>query len=113
MEKDIGKIKRNENTDIILRIDDFGGKRGLTIREFVNKSETGYTGFTKSGTRIPAESVAEFKRMIELIDLNDFKDESQASLPAVSEDAGAESGSASNDGADGSSNSGIDEQGLM
>jgi len=35
MEKDIGKIKKNENTDIIIRIDDFGGKLGLTIREHV------------------------------------------------------------------------------
>jgi len=111
MEKDIGKIKRNENTDIILRIDDFGGKRGLTIREFVNKSETGYTGFTKSGTRIPAESVAEFKRMVELIDMDDFKDESQASLPAAS--SNSSSGADSNAGTNESSNSGIDEQGLM
>ena len=107
MEKDIGKIKRNENTDIIIRIDDFGGKRGLTIREFVNKSETGYTGFTKSGTRIPADQVQEFKRMIELLDMSDFKEESQESLPAVSENV-----SAGND-SDESSNSGIDEQGLM
>ena len=113
MIKYIGKIKRNQNTDIIIRIDDFGRKRGLTIREFVNKSETGYTGFTKSGTRIPADQVAEFKRMIELLDMGDFKEESQASLPAVSEGSGAESSSASNAGADDSANSGIDEQGLM
>ena len=38
MEKDLGKIKKNETTDIVVRIDDFGGKKGLTIREFV-KSE--------------------------------------------------------------------------
>jgi hypothetical protein len=34
MEKDIGKIKKNDNTDIIVRVDDFGGKIGVTIREF-------------------------------------------------------------------------------
>ena len=33
MEKDIGKIKKNDITDIVVRIDDFGGKKGLTIRE--------------------------------------------------------------------------------
>ena len=70
MEKDIGKIKKNENTDIIIRIDDFGGKIGLTIREF-SKSDR-YTGFTKSGTRIPLESFAEFKELISLIDENEF-----------------------------------------
>lgn len=70
MEKDIGKIKKNENTDIIIRIDDFGGRIGLTIREF-SKSDR-YTGFTKSGTRIPLESFAEFKELINLIDENEF-----------------------------------------
>jgi len=75
MEKDIGKIKKNDDTDIIIRIDDFGGKMGLTIREFVNKSETGYTGFTKSGVRIRADSFDEFKTMINSINPEDFKDE--------------------------------------
>ena len=70
MEKDIGKIKKNEITDIIIRIDDFGGKIGLTIREF-SKSDR-YTGFTKSGTRIPLESFAEFKELISSIDENEF-----------------------------------------
>jgi|SRR3989344_3784817 len=66
MEKDIGKIAKNNDTDIMIRIDDFGGKVGLTIREFV-KSER-YTGFTKAGTRIPAEKFSEFKKIINSID---------------------------------------------
>jgi hypothetical protein len=35
MEKDIGKIQKNPETEVIVRIDDFGGKKGVTIREFV------------------------------------------------------------------------------
>ena len=35
MEKDIGKIPKNDQSDIVLRVDDFGGRKGLTIREFV------------------------------------------------------------------------------
>ena len=35
MEKDIGKISKNETTDIVVRVDDFGGRKGITIREFV------------------------------------------------------------------------------
>ena len=66
MEKDIGKISKNSDTDIIIRVDDFGGKRGVTIREFV-KGER-YTGFTKAGTRIPAEKFKEFKALISEID---------------------------------------------
>jgi len=66
MEKDIGKIRKNDNTDIVIRIDDFGGRVGLTIREFTNSDR--YTGFTKSGTRIPIESFSEFREMINSID---------------------------------------------
>jgi len=70
MEKDIGKIKKSDNTDIIVRIDDFGGNRGITIREFVNSEK--YTGFTKSGTRIPVEQFIEFRNLINAISLNDI-----------------------------------------
>ena len=71
MEKDIGKIRKNENTDIAIRIDDFGGRIGLTIREFTSSDR--YTGFTKSGTRIPAESFSEFKELINSIDEDELK----------------------------------------
>lgn len=71
MEKDIGKIKKNENTEIIVRIDDFGGKVGLTIREYVSGEK--YTGFTKSGTRISAENFREFKRIINSVDENELE----------------------------------------
>ena len=78
MEKDIGKIKKNDNTDIIIRADDFGGKIGLTIREYVSGER--YTGFTKAGTRIPLESIDEFKRIISSIDSEDLRTEGQKSL---------------------------------
>lgn len=80
MEKDLGKIKKNPETDIIIRIDDFGGKSGLTIREYVSSEK--YTGFTKSGTRIPAESFESFKKIINSINPADFKnaEESQEKL---------------------------------
>lgn len=80
MEKDIGKIKKNDQTEIIIRLDDFGGRKGLTIREYV-KSEK-YTGFTKSGTRIPAEEFLNFREVINSINLDDLKAEPKA------EDAG-------------------------
>lgn len=66
MEKDIDRITKNADTDIVIRIDDFGGKRGVTIREFVRGER--YTGFTKSGTRIPAEHFKLFKQAINSID---------------------------------------------
>jgi hypothetical protein len=66
MEKDLGKINKNDNTDIVVRIDDFGGKVGLTIREFISSER--YTGFTKAGTRIPANKIEDFKKIINSID---------------------------------------------
>jgi hypothetical protein len=71
MEKDIDKIQKNPDTEIVIRIDDFGGKSGLTIREFI-KGER-YTGFTKSGTRIPADKFKQFKDAINSIDEKDFE----------------------------------------
>jgi len=72
MEKDIGKIPKNENTDIIIRVDDFGGRVGLTIREFVTGER--YTGFTKAGVRISAENFQKFKEMINSVKAEDMKE---------------------------------------
>jgi hypothetical protein len=71
MEKDIGKIRKNDTSDIIIRIDDFGGRTGLTIREFVTSDR--YTGFTKAGVRIQAEDFLNFREMINSISLDDMK----------------------------------------
>ncbi|MEK6935246.1 MAG: hypothetical protein AABW67_00505 [Nanoarchaeota archaeon] len=70
MEKDLGKIKKNETTDIIVRVDEYKGKKGLTIREFVTSEK--YTGFSKSGTRIPAEDFLNFREMINSISLDEM-----------------------------------------
>jgi len=74
MEKDIGKISKNDNTDVIIRMDDFGGNRGLTIREFVSSDR--YTGFTKAGVRIRAPDFKKFKEMINSVS------ESEMNAPA-------------------------------
>lgn len=78
MEKDIGKLKKNDNTDIIIRVDDFGGKIGVTIREFTSDQRTGYKGFTKAGTRILAEQFDEFKDMINSISLDGLEPSAEA-----------------------------------
>lgn len=78
MEKDIGRIQKNSETDILIRIDDFGGKTGLTIREFVQSQK--YTGFTKAGTRIPADKFEDFKKLINSINSEDLKNSEQETL---------------------------------
>lgn len=81
MEKDIGKINKNETSDIIIRLDDFGGKRGLTIREFVTSDR--YTGFTKSGVRIMAEDFPKFKQMINSVSEEDLLEETPEEKPKL------------------------------
>lgn len=70
MEKDIAKIPKKEDIDLIIRIDDFGGVPGLTIREFVKSDR--YTGFTKAGTRVSKERFLEFQKAINSIKIEDF-----------------------------------------
>ncbi|MBI4438304.1 hypothetical protein HY640_00055 [Candidatus Woesearchaeota archaeon] len=67
MDKEIGRIKKNENTEIVIRVDDYGGQTGITIREFLTSEK--YTGFTKQGTRIPAEKWPEFRKLVEEVQL--------------------------------------------
>jgi len=79
MEKDIGKINKNDTTDIVLRIDDFADRKGLTIREFVTSER--YTGFTKSGVKIMAADFSKFKEMINSITEEDMKQEPKEEAP--------------------------------
>jgi len=76
MEKDIGKINKNDTTDIVVRVDDFGGRKGLTIREFVTSDR--YTGFTKQGVRILSKDFQKFKEMINSISDEDMKEVEQS-----------------------------------
>ncbi len=73
MEKEIGKLTKNDTTDIVIRIDDFGGKRGLTVREFVTSER--YTGFTKAGVRISPENFKKFKEMINSVSEDEMQEE--------------------------------------
>ncbi len=79
MEKDIGRIKKNDQSDIVIRVDDFAEKRGLTIREFVTSDR--YTGFTKAGVRILAKDFDKFKEMINSIPAEDMKDSEVVEVP--------------------------------
>jgi hypothetical protein len=87
MEKDIGKIQKGEYqgtvTDIVIGIREYNGRVGVDIREFVESEK--YTGPTKKGLRIPAESFAKFKEMINSIADEDLKAEEKAEEPKAPE----------------------------
>ena len=102
MEKEIGRIHKGEYqgniTEIVIGIKEFNGRIGVDIREF-SKSEQ-YTGPTKKGLRIPAESFEEFRTMVNSINPDDLKGEpAQEKLPDIPKQE--------------KENSGINEEGLM
>ena len=86
MEKDIGKITKNDTTEILVRIDDFGGRRGLTIREFVTSDR--YTGFTKAGVRIQSADFPKLKEMINSISEEDMTMPEEPAPEGVPSDEG-------------------------
>ncbi len=88
MEKDIGKINKREDTDIVIRVDDFAGKTGLTIREFVTSDR--YTGFTKAGVRILSADFPKFKEMINSVTDEDMKEVEPAEAETPKEEASAD-----------------------
>lgn len=85
MEKEIDRIAKNQETDIVIRIDEYMGKKGLTIREFVRSER--YSGFTKAGTRIPADKFKQFKAAINMVNEKDLEGATetgtQASAPSA------------------------------
>jgi sporulation protein YlmC with PRC-barrel domain len=83
MEKDIGKINKGEYqgtvTDIVIGVREYNGRVGVDIREFVASEK--YTGPTKKGLRIPAESFKAFKDMINTITDEDLKEAEKEEAP--------------------------------
>ena len=76
MEKDIGSVQKSDAIKIMIRISDFEGNLGLTIREYVESDK--YTGFTKSGTKIPAKEFEKFKKLINSINPEDLEEEEES-----------------------------------
>ncbi len=66
-EQEIGRIKKTDATSVVIRINEFHGEKGVDIREFVETNK--YTGLTKKGTRIPVSKWAEFKELIDKVEL--------------------------------------------
>ena len=67
MDEEIGRIKKSDTTEIVIKVDEFRGEKGINIREYITTER--YTGFTKQGTRIPADKWNEFKAIINKIEM--------------------------------------------
>lgn len=66
-EAEFGRIRKSPSTEIVIRRSDYRGMAGVDIREFVTTST--YTGWTKSGIRIPEEVWTQFREAVNKVKL--------------------------------------------
>lgn len=61
-EKEIGRIKVDDRSAIVVRLTEWRGKQGLDIRIYMASDI--YTGFTKQGIRIPLDRIDELRGVL-------------------------------------------------
>jgi hypothetical protein len=63
---EIGRVKKNDTTDIVIEKSDYKGSVGVNIREYIKSDK--YTGWSKSGLRIPIDKWKELKEILDKVD---------------------------------------------
>jgi hypothetical protein len=77
---EIGRMKKNETTEIVVQKTEYRGSVGIDVREYVTSER--YTGWSKNGVRIPVEMWPDFKAILEKVDLGEMaKEANEISLP--------------------------------
>ncbi|MHC1594644.1 MAG: transcriptional coactivator p15/PC4 family protein [Methanotrichaceae archaeon] len=66
MENEIGRIRKSDTTETVVRKTEFRGSVGIDIREYVTSER--YTGWSKNGIRIPMEQWKSFKEILNKVD---------------------------------------------
>jgi len=69
VEEEIGRIRKNESTEVVIRKTEFRGSVGVDIREYLTSER--YTGWSKNGVRIPIELWEEFKAILDRVGTGD------------------------------------------
>ncbi len=63
---EIGRVRKNETTEIVVEKSEYKGSVGINIREYVTSDR--YTGWSKSGLRIPADKWKELKEILDRVE---------------------------------------------
>jgi hypothetical protein len=63
---EIGRLRKNDTTEIVVQKTEFRGSMGIDIREYVTSDR--YTGWSKNGIRIPVEKWKDFKEILDKVD---------------------------------------------
>lgn len=61
-EKELGRVKKSNSAEIILKVSAYKEEYGIDIREYVTTES--YTGYTKKGTRVPLDQWEKFKEIV-------------------------------------------------
>jgi hypothetical protein len=63
---ELGRLRKNDTTEIVVQKTGFRGSVGIDIQEYVTSDR--YTGWSKNGIRIPVEMWQNFKEILERVD---------------------------------------------
>jgi hypothetical protein len=69
---EMGRLRKNDTTEIVVQKTEFRGSVGIDIREYVTSER--YTGWSKNGIRIPVEKWQDFREILGKVDTADKAD---------------------------------------
>lgn len=82
---EIGRLRKNETTEIVVQKTEYRGAVGIDLREYVTSER--YTGWSKNGIRIPVEKWSDFKAILDYVDLKETGTRAdQSDQPAAKQD---------------------------
>mgnify|MGYP001186473354 CR=1 FL=1 len=82
---EIGRLRKNETTEIVVQKTEYRGAVGIDLREYVTSER--YTGWSKNGIRIPVEKWSDFKAILDGVDLKETGTRAdQSDQPAAKQD---------------------------
>jgi len=75
MDEEIGRLRKNSSTEIVVRKTEYKGSIGIDIREFTTSDR--YTGWSKNGIRIPVGIWGEFKQILDSVKGVEIREETE------------------------------------
>ncbi len=63
---EIGRIRKNDTTEIVVQKTEYKGSVGIDIREYVTSDR--YTGWSKNGIRISVDKWKDFKAILDKVE---------------------------------------------
>jgi hypothetical protein len=63
---EIGRMRKNETTEIVVQKTEYKGSVGIDIREYVTSDR--YTGWSKNGIRVSIDKWKEFKAILDKVE---------------------------------------------